>query len=157
MNALRGFARVGTTTRACDMFMRAKAKDQQKGQKTAQKKTTKKPKTPYNDPSKRNAGGKQMDLFAKILNDDGQPKKYIRSEEQMKIDAEIAKNYTRMRYKEHIELQKRMTLKIKWRDAATEALPEELQEEARALDLEPFPSNRRVYTDYPPRCYQRCS
>eukprot|EP00960_Hanusia_phi_P009120 263214-Hanusia_phi.AAC.7 len=56
MNALRGFARVGTTTRACDMFMRAKAKDQQKGQKTAQKKTTKKPKTPYNDPSKRNAG-----------------------------------------------------------------------------------------------------
>eukprot|EP00960_Hanusia_phi_P009119 263214-Hanusia_phi.AAC.6 len=113
------------------------------------------------------AGGKQMDLFAKILNDDGQPKKvgysplnglfgvlfglqYIRSEEQMKIDAEIAKNYTRMRYKEHIELQKRMTLKIKWRDAATEALPEELQEEARALDLEPFPSNRRVYTDYPP-------
>lgn len=55
MNALRAITRVGTTSRACDMFMRAKAKDKQKGQKTDVKKTSKKPKAPA-DASKKNQG-----------------------------------------------------------------------------------------------------
>lgn len=48
---------------------------------------------------------------------------YIRSEEQMKKDAEIAKEYTRNLFKEHNARMKHLTWKIKWRDAATQALP----------------------------------
>ncbi|EKX53661.1 hypothetical protein GUITHDRAFT_160894 [Guillardia theta CCMP2712] len=151
MNALRAITRVGTTSRACDMFMRAKAKDKQKGQKTDVKKTSKKPKAPA-DASKKNQGpNKALDLFAKILNDaEGRPEKYIRSEEQMKKDAEIAKEYTRNLFKEHNARMKHLTWKIKWRDAATQALPEELQEEALTEDLELYPLNRRLFTDFPP-------
>ena len=48
------------------------------------------------------------------------------------------------------EWQKDITLKIKLREAAIAALPEELRAAAREPDNEPFPSNRQMWTLTPP-------
>ena len=48
------------------------------------------------------------------------------------------------------EWQKDITLKIKLRDEAIAALPEELRAAAREPDFEPFPANRQMWTITPP-------
>lgn len=50
----------------------------------------------------------------------------------------------------HREWQKDITLKIKLREAAINALPEELRAAAREPDNEPFPPNRQMWTLTPP-------
>lgn len=50
----------------------------------------------------------------------------------------------------HREWQKDLTVKIKLREAAIAALPEELQAAARLPDNEPFPANRQMWTLTPP-------
>lgn len=55
--------------------------------------------------------------------------------------------------REHV-WRKDLQLKIELKQAAIEALPEELQGPAREPDLEPFPLDRWIATLTPPRAAQ---
>jgi len=52
--------------------------------------------------------------------------------------------------REHRAWQKDIMTKIKLRDAAIGALPENIRAAALELDLELFPANRQIFTDTPP-------
>lgn len=58
--------------------------------------------------------------------------------------------YSRHKFREHHLHNAHFTRMIKLREAAIAALPEALQAEARAPDLEPIPVQRRVFTETAP-------
>jgi hypothetical protein len=61
-----------------------------------------------------------------------------------------AKEYSRLKMKQHREWQTDLTAKLKLKLAAIEALPPNLRAAALVPDLEPFPSNRQIWTETPP-------
>uniref|UniRef100_A0A7S1DZY1 Uncharacterized protein n=2 Tax=Hemiselmis andersenii TaxID=464988 RepID=A0A7S1DZY1_HEMAN len=105
------------------------------------------------DPNAKKGKSKGLDgkflVHAKVLEARGE-ERYVRSEEQMGLDTEIAKEFARQSMKRHIEQQKWLTRKIRLRDQAIAALPEELQAEGKSMDEESFPLDRHIWTDFPP-------
>lgn len=61
-----------------------------------------------------------------------------------------AKEYSRLRMKEEREWQASLSTKLKLKQAALAALPDELRAAALVPDNTPFPSNRWVWTETPP-------
>eukprot|EP00216_Chloropicon_sp_CCMP2111_P000858 CAMPEP_0198244924 /NCGR_PEP_ID=MMETSP1446-20131203/38287_1 /TAXON_ID=1461542 ORGANISM="Unidentified sp, Strain CCMP2111" /NCGR_SAMPLE_ID=MMETSP1446 /ASSEMBLY_ACC=CAM_ASM_001112 /LENGTH=155 /DNA_ID=CAMNT_0043929039 /DNA_START=1 /DNA_END=468 /DNA_ORIENTATION=+ len=72
------------------------------------------------------------------------------SDEVLAENSARAKEYSRMKMKQHREWQKDMSMKLKLKWEATEALPEDLKAHAMVPDDTPFPLNRRLPTDFPP-------
>ncbi|KAL3159462.1 hypothetical protein ABBQ38_009887 [Trebouxia sp. C0009 RCD-2024] len=72
------------------------------------------------------------------------------SDEEKADAAARSRDYSRRKMAQHREWQKDITQKIKLREAAIAALPEELRAAARAPDYEPFPANRQMWTLTPP-------
>jgi hypothetical protein len=50
----------------------------------------------------------------------------------------------------HREWQAALTAKLKLKQAAVAALPDDLRAAALVPDLEPFPANRQIFTETPP-------
>lgn len=63
---------------------------------------------------------------------------------------EIGKTYNIMFQKQRCAEEGDLQRKIKLKLEAIDALPQELQEEARTIDTTPFPTNRRLTTWTPP-------
>ena len=71
--------------------------------------------------------------------------------EELQEAAEIAKEYSRKKMRQHRAWQKDLTTKLKLKLAAIDALPDDLRAAAREPDMEPFPLTRRMWTETPPK------
>uniref|UniRef100_A0A061QYZ7 Large ribosomal subunit protein mL40 n=1 Tax=Tetraselmis sp. GSL018 TaxID=582737 RepID=A0A061QYZ7_9CHLO len=109
--------------------------------KTAQKKAAR-------EVTEAPVSGKLQTLFKALIPEEI-PKTEL-SVEELEEYKRIAKNFSRMKMKQHREWQQRMTTKIKLKLAAIEALPPELQEHARTPDYADFPPERWIPTHTPP-------
>ena len=100
--------------------------------------------------AKQKEGGRKVhERYVKMFEAKGAPS-YERSPEEKTNDAEIAKEYTRQMFARHNLWSRRITMRIKLRDAAIASLPEDLQAEAMQMDMEPAPRNRHIFTEFPP-------
>lgn len=72
------------------------------------------------------------------------------SKEEQAEAAARSREYSRQKMEQHRAWQRDLTMKIKLREAAIDALPEELRAAARQPDNEPFPANRQMWTLTPP-------
>lgn len=81
-----------------------------------------------------------------------QYQKYVetRTEEEFAEDKRISKEYARFKMLEHTDRGKDEALKLRLKQAALAALPEDLRNLAMQIDTAPFPANRHIATETPP-------
>lgn len=73
------------------------------------------------------------------------------TEEELLDAAARAKEFSRQKMRQHRAWQAQFMAKVKLRDAAVAALPNQrLRDAAMTMDLTPFPSNRQVWVETPP-------
>lgn len=73
------------------------------------------------------------------------------TEEELLDAAARAKEFSRQKMRQHRAWQAQFMAKVKLRDAAVAALPNQrLRDAAMTMDLTPFPSNRQMWVETPP-------
>jgi len=129
-------------------MIRSTAKSKMKQGKKAMKAAKAKADAQEREDSKHMDG--RMKPFEAVIMADGL-KRWERSQEEKDQDMAIAKKYTTMMWFEHRRWQKEVTRKIKLREYAIQALPEDLKAECTQEDEELFPEERHIWTDHPPK------
>lgn len=99
--------------------------------------------------SSNSAGNARTQMLLNALKPEP-PKKVSLSPEELEDAARRAKEYSRLKMREHRLWQADLTTKLKLKRAAIDALPPALKAAALEPDTEPFPVNRLMWTTTPP-------
>jgi hypothetical protein len=100
--------------------------------------------------SSNSGGNAKIQLLLNALKPEP-PKKVSLSPEELEDATRRAKEYSRLKMREHRLWQADLTTKLKLKRAAVDALPLPLKAAALEPDTEPFPTNRLVWTTTPPK------
>lgn len=122
------------------------------GTKGGAKAAPKGAKTPKGKAGGDAVGAQALKLIGILSPQEAQP--LFTTRNQLAVAEQRAKDYARLKLKEHGTWQADLQAKTRLRRAALEALPAELRAAAEKEDLEPFPTDRNMYYATPPEAYR---